>query len=140
MQDLELAKLELKRKALSLVVTKGSKTIFETSLPGVKGFIQCINECGKELNEASVADRVVGKPIALLCVYSGVVYVFAGLISVGAMKVLDNASTPFQFEDAVPCILNSSRIDLCPIEKLVQNVDSPSEAWEILKSHYATTL
>jgi hypothetical protein len=134
-QDLELAKLELRQKALSLVVTKGGKTIFETSLPGVKGFIQCINECGKELNEASVADRVVGKPIALLCVYSGVVHVFAALISMGAMKVLDNASIPFQFENAVPRILDSSRIDLCPMEKLVQNIDSPSEAWEILKSH-----
>ena len=96
MQDLELAKLELKQKALSLVVTKGGKTIFETSLPGVKGFIQCIKERGKELDGASVADRVVGKPIALLCVYSGVVHVFAALISMGAMKVLDNASIPFQ--------------------------------------------
>jgi len=65
MQDLELARLRLKVKKLSLVVVKNEKAIFETKSHGVKGFLEAIELVDRELTGSSVADRIVGRAVAL---------------------------------------------------------------------------
>ena len=69
-QDLELAKLTLTEKNLSLVIAKQGKVIFETHKPGISGFLQALKEQEKNLVGASAADKIVGVAAAMLCVYS----------------------------------------------------------------------
>ena len=79
--DLELAKLKLKEEKLTLVIVKTGKVIFETHKQGISGFLQAIDEQKKSLVGASAADKIVGVAAATLCVYSGLISIFALTIS-----------------------------------------------------------
>ena len=134
MLDLALAKRRLKGKNLTLSIVKGGRVLFETRSHGTVGLLQAIEKLGKELIESSVADKIVGRAAALLCVYSGVVSVFAVTISEEGRKVLKDNHVFYQFENWVPNILNYKRTDLCPFEKLTADLTNPKEAYEKIKS------
>ena len=76
----------------------------------------------------------MGAAAAMLCVYSGVVSVFAVMISGEGISVLENNKISYQFEDRVQSILNLDKTDICLFEKLAINCKNPKEAYEKLKS------
>jgi hypothetical protein len=137
-RDLELAKLWLKERDLTLVVAKGGKTIFETKSQGINGFLQAIEKLGKRLIASSVADKIVGAAAATLCVYSKVSAVFAVTISKGGIKVLQENNIFCEFENEVPNILNSNRKDRCPFDRLVITSANSEEAYTKLRSFAAS--
>ena len=133
-QDLELAKLKLIKEDLSLVIVKNGKVIFETKKQGISGFLQAIEKLNKNLVAASAADKIVGVAAAMLCVYSGVVSVFALTISEEAIRVLENNNISCKFEKKVWNILNRDKNDVCPFEKVAMASGSSDEAYVKLKS------
>ena len=132
--DLDIAKERLKQKNLALVIAKKGKVIFETSSHGIGGLLRAIEELDKEMKGSSVADRIVGKAAALLCVHAGVFAVFAVTASERGIQALKGNNVLCQFENAVSHILNSKRSGICPFEKLVIDVSNPKEAYEKLRS------
>ncbi|MFQ6086486.1 MAG: DUF1893 domain-containing protein [Candidatus Bathyarchaeia archaeon] len=136
-KDLNIAKEKLKQKNLALVIAKKGKIIFETSSRGIGGLLRAIGELDKEMKGSSVADRIVGKAAALLCVYAGAVAVFAVTASERGVQALRDNNVLCQFENRVPYILNSKKSDVCPFEKLVINISNSKEAYEKLKSFAA---
>jgi len=132
--DLRLAKQRLKQKSLTLVTVKRGKVIFETEIHGISGLLKAIEEHGEEMKGSSVSDRIVGRAAALLCVYSGVVAVFAITASDEGIEVLRKGHVSFEFEQRVSFILNSEGTDICPFEKLASKFSSPKEAYEGLKT------
>ena len=130
MDDLATARKRLKEKGLSLVFVRDSKVIFETSIEGLRGFVQAIETLGDSLAESSIADRIVGKAAALLCAYCKAKAVFAFTMSLGGLKTLKAHKIPSEFESLVPTILNRKKTDGCPFEKLVENTADPKEAYE----------
>ena len=132
-QDLEFAKLKLIENGLSLVIVKKGTVIFETKKQGISGFLQAIETLNQDLVGASVADKIVGVAAALLCVYSGVSSVFALTISEGGIRVLEDNKIVCLFEKKVSNILNRSKTDVCPFEKLAMDSRSPEEAYLKLK-------
>ena len=133
-RDLELAKLWLKKRDLTLVVVKEGKTIFETKSQGINGFLEAIEKLGKRLVTSSVADKIVGAAAAKLCVYSKVYAVFAVTISKGGTRVLKENNILCEFENEVPNILNSDRKDICPFDRLVISSVDSEEAYTKLRS------
>jgi len=133
-QDLELAKLKLIEENLSLVIVKRGKVIFETKKPGISGFLQAIEKLDKNLVAASTADKIVGVAAAMLCVYAGVASVFALTISEAGIRVLEDNNIVYLFEKKVSNILNRSKTDVCPFEKLAMASGSSEEAYVKLKS------
>jgi hypothetical protein len=89
-RDLELAKLKLLKDDLSLVIVKKGEVIFETSKQGISGFLEAIEKQDKDLVAASAADKIVGVAAAKLCVYTGLVSVFAVTISEAGIRVLED--------------------------------------------------
>ena len=134
MQDLERARIRLKEKDLSLVVVKNEKVTFETESHGIKGFLEAIELLGKELSGFSVADRVVGRAVAFLCVYFQISAVFAVIISMEGVKIMEDNDIFYQFEKCVPNILNQQRNDVCPFEKLALTFATPEEAYRKLRT------
>ncbi len=132
--DLNTAKERLKQKNLALVIAKNGRVVFETSSHGIGGLLRAIEELDKEMKGSSVADKVVGKAAALLCVHAGVFAVFAVTASEKGIQVLKDNKVLCQFENRVPRILNSGRSEICPFEKLVVNIANPREAYERLRS------
>ena len=132
MDDLEIAKQRLKTKKQTLVFVKDSKVIFESNNEGLKGFIDAIEIHGRSLSEASVADRVLGKAAALLCLYLKIKAVFAVIASQSGLEVLKKFDIKYEYENLVSAILDLRKIYQCPFEKLVENVSDPKEAfWKI---------
>ncbi len=133
-QDLEFAKLNLIKEDLNLVIVKNGKVIFQTKEPGIEGFLEAIEKLDRNLVEASVADKIVGMAAAMLCVYAGVVSVFALTISEGGIRVLEDNNIEYLFEKKVSNVLDHDKNDVCPFEKMAMDSGSSAEAYVKFKS------
>lgn len=131
--DLQLAKQRLKSLGISLSIVKDDSVLFESHDHGVRGLIDAILKWGSAMRGASVADSVIGRGAALLCLYSGVAEIYAVTLSKNALDALKENHTPFQYDLLVPRILNRSRTDICPFEKAVLGINDPQRAFEKLK-------
>jgi hypothetical protein len=134
MLDLEIAKQRLKENNLTLSIVKNGMIIFENSSHGITGFLEAIEECGDKLEEASVADRITGKAIALLCVYSKIKAVYAVTLSRKAKTLLEKHAVYHESNELVENILNISRTDACPFEKLAEEISNPKDAYKKFKT------
>lgn len=129
MTDPEQAKLNLNGHTLSLC--KGEKRI-TSDKRGISPMVDLL--CGNvSLSGWSAADLVVGKAAALLFVYAKVKEVYGKVLSEEAEKVLKKHNIPYTYETLAPHIINRSGNDICPMEKLVGDVEDPAVALEILK-------
>jgi uncharacterized linocin/CFP29 family protein len=128
-RDLELAKRKLKENGLTLAIVKDSKVLFESKSHGVSGFLEALNKLKEKMIGASIADKVVGKAIALLCVYAGVKAVYAQTMSTKAEQFLKNYSIHLEWDTLVENILDASGKIVCPFEKAATEINNPEEAY-----------
>lgn len=133
MQDLEIAKKRLSEKSLVLSIVKRGGIILETASNGISGFLGAIGKFGNRLEGSSVADKIVGKAIALLCVYAKVEAVYAKILSKEAEKVFEKYKIYHEWDVMVENILNVSKVEKCPFEKLAAEISDPKDAYKKLK-------
>ena len=133
MKDLETAKRELGEKHLTLSVVKEGRVIFESKTHGVSGFMEAVEEFKDRLDGASVADRVVGKAVALLCVFVNVRAVYAATVSKAAKILLEENSVYLEWDSLVENILVADKSKTCPFEQLVDRITDPADAYRKLK-------
>jgi hypothetical protein len=134
MNDLDIAKSNLSQKGLTLIIVKNGAVLFETSSHRISGFLGAIEQFGIRLEGASVADRVVGKAIALLCVYARMREVYAEVLSRKAKAVLEDNGVPCEWEELVDTILDLNRNDVCPFEKAAAGISDPEAAYATFKA------
>ncbi|WIV12625.1 DUF1893 domain-containing protein [Proteiniborus sp. MB09-C3] len=127
MKDLELAKEILEEKELTLAIVKEGKILFTSIDKGIKPIYTAVRELKEELKGASVADKVIGKAAAILCKYADIKELYTRLISSEAIKIFEDSSIKFFYDESSPYIKNRDKTDMCPVEKLSQKVDSPTE-------------
>jgi formylmethanofuran dehydrogenase subunit E len=132
--DLETAKKRLDEKSLTLSIVKNCKIIFETASHGVSGFLEAIETVGDQLEEASIADRIVGKAIAFLCVYAKVKAVYTVILSKEAKAVFEKNMMYHEWDSLVENILNINKTGICPFEKLAKEISNPNSAYRKLKA------
>jgi thioredoxin 1 len=133
LDDLEIAERRLDEKGLTLCAIKEGQVIFEAKSRGVCSFVEAVERFKGELHGASIADRVVGKAIALLCVYVNVKGVYAATISKAAKALLEDNLLHIEWDTLVENILAADKSTTCPFEKLVDGIRDPSEAYRKLK-------
>ncbi|MEM3703232.1 MAG: DUF1893 domain-containing protein [Candidatus Bathyarchaeia archaeon] len=133
MEDLEIAKKRLCEKNLTLSIVKNSEVIFESKAHGVFSFLGAIERLGDKIRGASVADKIVGKAIALLCIYAGVKAVYAATLSRKAKQVFEKYGVQFEWDKLVEKILNASKKEICPFEKTALEINNPDEAYRKFK-------
>lgn len=134
MNDLETAKTQLSRRQLTLAIVKNGKTLYETQFHRISGFLNAIDQQGKNLEGACVADKVVGKAVALLCVYAEVKAVYAETLSIAGKIVLENKCIAIEWKELVDVILDDTKQDICPFEKEAATVSSPEETYVRFKA------
>ena len=115
------------------VVRSSSGEIIEFHNPGVKDLFNLVETRPYVLEGAFVADRVIGRGAALLLVLGRVERVYAELISVQALQVLQEAKIVVDYDKVVANIINRDGSDICPVEKLTMNVNNPNVAFERIK-------
>ncbi len=134
MQDLEIAKKQLYDKQLTLVIVKNGQVFFQTDSHRISGFIGAIEKFDTDLNGASVADRVAGKALALLCVYAGIHEVYAEVLSRKAKAVFEENKVPCEWKQLVDNVLDLNKTDTCPFEKAAAGISDPKDSYAVFKA------
>ena len=137
--DLDTAKQRLEEKRLSLVFVRNAQVIFETDREGLRGFLQAIETLGESLSGATVADKIVGRAAAFLCVYSRVKAVFAVTMSRAGRETLEAHGIPCEYRRLVSMILNRKKTDRCPFETLVQDAVDSEDALKRIRRQCSQT-
>jgi len=133
MGDLELAEHELKSRNINLVIVKNGVVLCQSMAHGMKGLLQAIEEYDRDLAGTAVADKIIGRAAAMLCVYSKVKSVFAITMTEGALRLLMKNRVAHKFERHVCRLMNSQRTDICPFERAIRDIDDPKEAFKTLR-------
>jgi hypothetical protein len=134
MQDLETARKRLNEKGLALSIVKEEKIVFETVSRGISGLLGAIERYKDELKGASVADKVAGKAVALLCVYAEVKAVYAAILSRKAKALLEENFICVEWDTLVPNVLDADKSTTCPFEELAAEIVDLEEAYTKLKA------
>ncbi len=134
MRDLEIAKSRLAQEDLTLVIVRNGHVVFESGSHGISGVLEAVRESGKELVGASAADRVVGKAVALLCVYAHVREVFACILSRAARDVLQRNGILVHWDSLVDRVSDSETDGMCRYEKLVAEINDPTGGYRKLSA------
>jgi len=126
-------KKDLKRllgeKNRCFIALREGGLLFESDKRGILPLYSFIDKFGEEASGAWIGDTVVGRGGALLLVKARAGYLYAGLISDRACKILEQAAVPFDYAERVPYILNREGTGACPVEALTAEIDDPDEAW-----------
>ena len=133
LDDMDFARDVLSKTGCSIVVVKNGKVLTEKKGEGIRPILDAIVELRNEIQGTVVGDRILGKASALLCVYSRVNGVYSPRATKTAIAVLIRSGIPGQAEEIIPHVKNREGDDVCPFEKMLADVDSPDEAYRILK-------
>ncbi|MDD3766991.1 MAG: DUF1893 domain-containing protein [Eubacteriales bacterium] len=127
---IEQAKFELNRieNCTLVVLNRQGKIVYRSTDRGIRPAVDAVFH----MKGAVVADKVIGKAAALICIYGGASYVFGKVMSVEAQKVLEQNKIGHGYEKLTDSILNSDKSAACPMEALVKDISSPKEAYEAI--------
>jgi len=116
----------------TLRVYKEDRLIFASSKDGLLPLLEYVDKFAPYEKDVAVFDRVVGNAAALLLKKLFCNEIYSPLGSELAAKTLNSFGISCHFTETVPCILNRSRQDMCPMEKLSMN-KSPEEFYEAVR-------
>jgi hypothetical protein len=133
MTDLDIAKNELYEENLTLAIVKNGAVLFETRSHRISGFLEAVETLGGKLEGAAVADRVVGKAVAFLCVYAKIRAVYAAVLSRKAHAVLKKNRINCEWNDLVDNVLDVNKKGVCPFENAAVGISDAGEAYGVFK-------
>ena len=115
---------------VTLSIVKEGKLLFETDSHTVLGFLRAIDVLSDDLANSSVADKVVGKAVGLLCVYAQIKSLYASTLSNSAKEVLQQNKIYYEYGVLVDSILDRQGTNICPFEHLVAGTSDPKRAYK----------
>lgn len=137
--ELNQAVGKLKAEALCCVLLKDGK-FYTSSAIGIKPLMIFLREDRHFFQDAVIADKVIGKAAALLMVLGGAVAVYGEVMSKSAMETLKENNIYFEYTTAVPYIKNRTGDGVCPMEAAVENINSPTMAFDELEKTIAVLM
>lgn len=128
-EDLKKARELLESGEYTVVMCRGSE-LYTSSERGVKPLVELVHN--RAMAGYSAADKIVGRAAAFLYVLLGVREVYAGVMSVGAEKLLRAHGIAPSFGCLAERIINRAGTGLCPMENAVKDIpdDRPDRALE----------
>lgn len=130
MSDLEKAKSLLIDNNTCVLVKDNS--VFVSQKRGIAPILDYMDE-GIELRGYSVADRIVGKAAAMLFAKSGIVEVYAQVLSEKGKAFLEAHNISVTWQKLVSMIINRHNTGMCPMEATVADIEDLEEAHLALK-------
>lgn len=105
-------------KKWSFVLVKNSRIIYKSRQGGLKPLIFSLKRYKKELRQATVFDKIVGRAAALLLVYGKVKEILTSTISQEGLRILQKNKVKVLYNNKVKNILNKDGNGLCPMEAM----------------------
>ncbi|MEE3484060.1 MAG: DUF1893 domain-containing protein [Bacteroidales bacterium] len=84
------------------------------------------------LNGALLADKIIGKGAAALIIKGGIEEVRTHIITVPALKLLNDNNIKVTYDETTDHIINRSNTDWCPLEKRLKNTTNAEECYPII--------
>lgn len=132
--DLALARDVLRSQGLSFVLVKEGWILGSGCAEGVEELLELVDRWGEGSQGSSLADKVVGKAVAMIARWACLAAVYAPLMSEIAREELQKGGILATWEELVPLILNKSGTGACPLEKAVLPLVSPKSAVASLRT------
>lgn len=133
MTDIELAVKSLEGHSISLC---RSGEIITDDGRGISPMLRFISE-GRDICGYSAADVIVGKAAAALFVKAGIVRVHGRTMSESGREYLESRGIPCTYDILTDKIINRQGTDVCPMEKTVEDISDPEEAYLALRERLA---
>jgi len=133
MTDLEIAKQKLNSDALAFVIVKDGALLRTGAREGIGELIETVDALGENLRGAALADKIVGKAVAMVARAANLRAVYSPLMSQAACDALAVAQIEFEYDRLVPLILNKRNDGPCPMERLTLPIDEPQQAVAALR-------
>ena len=131
MNDLEKAKQVLIDQNCTCVLCLGDQ-IYQSQLRGVQPLLQLLDS-DKNFSGFSAADKVVGKATAMLYRLLGVRAVWGGIMSSGAIQVLEDAHIQISWDQQVDYVINRAGTGPCPMEAATAQITDPQAALSAIR-------
>jgi len=117
-------------KELTLVLVL-NEDIYKSTEKGIKPLLNLLNS-GKKYLDYSAADKIVGKAAAMLYKLLGVKEIYGEVMSISAIKFLEQNNLNFKYKINTKEIINRKGTGICPMEQTVLNIENPIEAKKAL--------
>jgi hypothetical protein len=138
MNDLELAQQTFHAGPLAFVLVKNGAILRSGTRDGIGELIQAMDALGEAAHGASLADKIVGKAVAMVARSAQIRAVYSPLASQAALDALTLDHIPLEYDRLVPLILNKRNDGPCPMEKLTQPIQDPRQAVTALREFVRT--
>ncbi|MFO7636593.1 MAG: DUF1893 domain-containing protein [Clostridia bacterium] len=106
------------------VVIKNGLTLMASDKKGVLPLVEFLLHY-PDMKGCILADRVIGKAAALLCIKAKFLHVHARVMSQPAAAVLKHHGIHYDYDMMVNAIQNRQHTGLCPMESLSDGVEDP---------------
>ena len=116
MNKLEQIKKILLDKNASIVVCYKNGEIKEYYQDRIKDIKEILKVDKNALQDAIVADKVIGKVAGSILTVAGVKEIYADVISSYAIPVLEENNIKFEYREKVQFIINQNKTGMCPME------------------------
>ncbi|MDE6559897.1 MAG: DUF1893 domain-containing protein [Muribaculaceae bacterium] len=123
-------------KCSCVIYNQGNVTLCHER--GVKDLFRILKTDPDLLNNAMIADKVIGKGAAVLLMLGGVKTVYADVISRPALELLSTAAVSVDYGECVPNIINRAGTGICPVEKLCMDCKTAEECLPLIKGFIST--
>ena len=133
MTDLELAQQTFRAGPLAFVIVKNGAVLRTGTRDGIGELIEAVDALGDAAHGASLADKIVGKAVAMVARTAQFCAVYSPLASQAALDALAIEHIPLKSDRLVPLILNKRNDGPCPMEKLTQPIQDPRQAVTALR-------
>ncbi len=131
-------KKELILSDYTCIIANDKEIIYKSNDKGILPLIKYLDSACND-NNLYIADKVIGRAAALLCIKAKIKYLYASTISTPAIKILRANHIFYQFDKETPFIKNRQKNGKCPMETISKGITSPdimhNKIIEWLKSH-----
>jgi Domain of unknown function (DUF1893) len=133
MTDLELAKEKFRAGSLAFVIVKNGTVLRTGTRDGIGELIEAMDALGDAAQGACLADKIVGKAVAMVARAARLCAVYSPLASQAALDTLELDHISLEYDRLVPLILNKRNDGPCPMERLTQPIHDPLQAVTTLR-------
>ena len=132
---LTLARDVISTSDYSVVAIKNSNVISKKKGAGIRPILELIEELGEKIHECIIGDRILGKASSFLCIYSKAKAVYSPQATKTAIALLLINGIPSQADVLIDHIENRDGTGVCPFEKMLKDVISPQQAYNLSLIH-----
>ncbi len=138
MTDLEFAKQVYQDGQYTFVIVRAGQALATGTRDGVGELLDVVAQRGGQARGAALADKIVGKAVAMVAAYAGIVEIYTPLASEAAEQTLREFGIGLSAERRVPLIRNKRNDGLCPLEQLALPLTTPADTVAALQAFAAT--